>query len=112
MASSERDLDEVHGGSGASESVRTLPGAATPHEARAMIRAGQWSGYTAGFAPGFAQANLAILPRALAYDFLLFCVRNPKPCPILDVTDAGSPVPRLAAPGADLRTDLPGYRVF
>jgi uncharacterized protein YcsI (UPF0317 family) len=77
-----------------------------------MIRAGQWSGYTAGFAPGFAQANLAILPRALAYDFLLFCVRNPKPCPILDVTDAGSPVPRLAAPGADLRTDLPGYRVF
>src|SRR3954471_10522216 len=112
MASPERNLDEVQGGSAESESARSLPGAATPHEARAMIRAGQWSGYTAGFAPGFAQANLAILPRALAYDFLLFCVRNPKPCPLLDVTDAGSPIPRLAAPGADLRTDAPRYRIY
>ena len=86
--------------------------ALTPAEARATMRDGRWTGITAGLAPAFAQANLVILPRDLAYDFLLFCVRNPKPCPLLDVTDAGSPVPQLAAPGADLRTDLPRYRVY
>ncbi|MGH7368422.1 MAG: putative hydro-lyase, partial [Candidatus Rokuibacteriota bacterium] len=47
-----------------------------------------------------------------AYDFLLFCQRNPKPCPLLDVTEAGSPEPALVAPGADLRVDLPRYRVY
>ncbi len=84
----------------------------SPAEARTLMRTGEWTGITPGIAPGYAQANLAVLPRELAYDFLLFCVRNPKPCPLLDVTDAGSPVPRLAAPGADLRTDLPRYRVY
>lgn len=83
-----------------------------PAEARALMRAGEWTGVTAGLAPGFAQANLVILPRELAYDFLLFCVRNPKPSPLIDVTEPGSPVPALAAPGADLRTDLPAYRVY
>jgi uncharacterized protein YcsI (UPF0317 family) len=58
------------------------------------------------------QANLVVLPREDAYDFLLFCVRNPKPCPLIDVTDTGSPVPLRAAPEADLRTDLPRYRVW
>lgn len=67
---------------------------------------------TAGLAPGFAQANLAVLPRADAYDFLLFCQRNPKPCPLLEVTEPGSPVPEGVAPEADLRTDLPRYRIF
>src|SRR5262245_20841984 len=86
--------------------------ALAPAEARALMRAGQWTGPTAGTAAGFAQANLVVLPREQAYDFLLFCVRNPKPCPLLDVTDAGSPVARLAAPEADLRTDLPRYRVY
>lgn len=55
---------------------------------------------------------MAILPRELAFDFLLFCMRNPKPCPVLDVTDPGSPIPRVAAPEADLRTDVPLYRVY
>jgi uncharacterized protein YcsI (UPF0317 family) len=86
--------------------------ALSPAEARTRMRDGRWTGVTAGLAPGFGQANLVILPRELAYDFLLFCVRNPKPCPVLDVTDAGSPIPRLAAPDADLRTDLPRYRVY
>jgi uncharacterized protein YcsI (UPF0317 family) len=58
------------------------------------------------------QANLVIVPRELAFDFLLFCQRNPKPCPLLDVTEPGCPEPRLVAPGADLRTDLPRYRVY
>jgi uncharacterized protein YcsI (UPF0317 family) len=67
---------------------------------------------TSGLAPGFAQANLVILPRELASDFLLFCQRNPKPCPVLDVTEPGSAIPQRAAPEADLRTDLPRYRVW
>jgi hypothetical protein len=67
---------------------------------------------TAGLAPGFVQANLAVLPRDAAYDFLLFCQRNPRPCPLIEVTDAGSPEPVGVAPGADLRTDLPRYRIY
>lgn len=81
-------------------------------ELRAAIRRGEYTQPTPGLAPGYAQANLAILPQKYAFDFLLFCLRNPKPCPVLDVTEPGSPVPRLAAPGADLRTDLPRYRVW
>ena len=53
-----------------------------------------------------------IVRRELAYDFLLFCQRNPKPCPLLDVTDPGSFEPRHAAPGADIRTDFPRYRIY
>ncbi len=86
--------------------------AMTAREARTRMRQGEWSTSTAGIAPGVAQANLVVLPRDLAYDFLLFCMRNPQPCPVLDVTDHGSPVPRRAAPEADLRTDLPRYRVY
>ena len=53
-----------------------------------------------------------ILKKSLAFDFLLFCLRNPKPCPVLDITEAGDPEPRSIAPGADIRTDLPLYRIF
>ena len=69
-------------------------------------------GPTPGLAMGFVQANLVILPQADAFDFLRFCQRNPRPCPVLDVTDVGDPEPRNIAPGADLRTDLPAYRIF
>src|SRR5690606_3748157 len=79
---------------------------------RAHIRSGAYSGDTMGVADGHVQANLVILPRAAAFEFLVFCQRNPKPCPLLDVTLPGSPVPELLAPGADLRTDVPRYRVF
>jgi len=79
---------------------------------RGQARAGELTGPTAGMALGVVQANLVVVPRELAYDFLLFCQRNPKPCPLLDVTDVGSPEPRLVAPGADVRTDLPGYCVY
>jgi uncharacterized protein YcsI (UPF0317 family) len=81
-----------------------------PAEARARFRAGLRVP-TAGWAPGVAQANMIIVPRDYAYETLLFCQRNPKPCPLLDVTDTGSPFTALAA-GADLRTDLPLYRVW
>jgi uncharacterized protein YcsI (UPF0317 family) len=83
-----------------------------PSAVRAAIRAGEWKGTTAGVAPGRVQANLVVLPEAMAYDFLRFCVANPKPCPVLEVTEAGSAEPALSAPGADLRTDVPRYRVF
>ena len=58
------------------------------------------------------QANLAIVPERDAFDFMRFCHRNPKPCPLLDVTEPGDPEPRIVAPGADLRTDLGGYRIY
>jgi uncharacterized protein YcsI (UPF0317 family) len=85
---------------------------ASPRDLRLRMRRGEWQAPTAGLAPGFAQANLVVVSREIAYDFLVFCQRNPKPCPLIDVTDPGSPEPAFAAPGADLRTDLPRYRVY
>lgn len=85
---------------------------AQPQAVRALIRDGQWRRPTAGLCRGYVQANLVVLPQELAYDFLLFCQRNPKPCPLLEVTDTGSYEPRLTTPGADLRRDLPRYRIY
>ncbi len=85
---------------------------ATGTEVRAACRRGELSGPTPGLALGFVQANLVILPREWAFDFLLFCQRNPKPCPLLDVTEPGDPIPRAVAPSANLQTDLPAYRVW
>ncbi len=79
---------------------------------RAEIRSGNHSGVTSGQAMGHVQANLVIVPQDAAFDFLLFCQRNPKPCPLLEVIEAGSVEPGRTAPGADIRTDLPRYRVF
>lgn len=81
-------------------------------QARERIRSGEHAGPTGGMAPGFVQTNLVILPEEYAFDFLKFCVRNPRPCPVLEVTDAGSPTPPVMAPEADLRTDVPKYRVY
>src|SRR5262245_11920758 len=83
-----------------------------PRDIRADVRAGRLSGVTAGLGAGFVQANLAVLQREVAYDFLLFSQRNPRPCPLLEVTDVGSPEPVGVAPGADLRTDIPRYRIY
>src|SRR5436305_6028535 len=85
---------------------------ATGAEIRRRARTGELTGATAGLALGFVQANLVVVPRELAFDFLLFCQRNPKPCPLLDVTEPGSPEPVLVAIGADVRTDVPRYRVY
>lgn len=81
-------------------------------EARSLIRSGEYAGPTGGIARGHVQTNLVVLPESYAFDFLKFCVRNPRSCPVLEVTDAGSPVPLSMAPGADLRTDVPRYRVY
>ncbi len=83
----------------------------SPAELRRKIRAGEHTGNTSGLAPGFVQCNIVILPAACAHDFLHFCQLNPKPCPLLAVGDPGNPT--LPALGQiDIRTDLPGYRVF
>ncbi|HLJ97160.1 MAG TPA: putative hydro-lyase [Gemmataceae bacterium] len=84
----------------------------TGAEVRRAAACGQLTGPTPGLALGYVQANLVIVPRELAFDFLLFCQRNPKPCPVLAVTEPGDAEPRTIAPGADLRTDLPRYRVY
>jgi uncharacterized protein YcsI (UPF0317 family) len=85
---------------------------ATGAEVRRRARSGELTGPTPGLALGHVQANLVVVPRELAFDFLLFCHRNPRPCPLLDVTEPGSPEPVTVAPGADLRTDVPCYRVY
>lgn len=87
------------------------PIAETGHAARRLARAG-YAGTTAGLAPGYVQGNLVVLPQDLAADFLRFCARNPRPCPVIGIGEPGDP--RLAALGEDLdlRTDLPRYRVW
>jgi uncharacterized protein YcsI (UPF0317 family) len=85
---------------------------ASPREIREAVRRGEFTGTSRGMAPGHAQVSIVVLPRTEAYDFLLFSQRNPKPCPLLEVLDEGSFESRFVAPGADVRTDLPRYRVY
>ncbi|TAD87790.1 MAG: putative hydro-lyase [Alphaproteobacteria bacterium] len=80
--------------------------------ARLMCRSGQYTETSAGLAPGLVQGNLVILPESFAHDFLRFCIANPKPCPVLGVTDVGSPMLPALGQDLDVRTDLPRYRVW
>ena len=84
----------------------------SPKQVRELIRKGELVQPTSGMCRGHIQANLAVVPKDLAFDFLLFAQRNPKPCPILDVTDVGDPEPKLMAKGANLIYDIPKYRVY
>ena len=80
--------------------------------ARATIRSGAFTGHTSGLAEGHVQGNVVILPSALANDFLRYCQRNPKPCPLLAVSEPGQALlPSLGA-DVDIRTDVPRYRVW
>ncbi len=86
----------------------------SPVEARQQFRAGLIQP-TSGWSAGFAQANLISMPQDLAYDFLLFAQRNPKPCPILEVLNAGETFGGIFgsnATEADIRTDAPQYRIY
>jgi uncharacterized protein YcsI (UPF0317 family) len=92
--------------------MQTAGRAATGVAVRLMIRKGDHIGPTSGLAPGFVQANLAILPQSAAEDFLRFCELNPKPCPLVGVAAAGEwRIPALGE-NLDIRTDLPRYRVW
>jgi uncharacterized protein YcsI (UPF0317 family) len=86
--------------------------AAEAARCRSLIRREIHTGPTAGLASGCVQANLMILPQSLAHEFLLFCQRNPKPCPLLAVTQAGDfSLPSLGH-DIDIRRDIPQYRVW
>lgn len=84
----------------------------TPYELRELIAQGAWTRPTSGVLDDYQQANLAVVPRAYAYDFLLFCTRNPKSCPVIAVTEPGSPFIEGQQAPIDLRTMLPRYRVW
>lgn len=81
-------------------------------DVRAAIRTGAYAGQTSGLAAGKLQCNLAILPERYALDFLRFCLRNPKPCPIVGVSDTGNPFLPTLGHDIDIRHDVPKYRVF
>lgn len=80
--------------------------------ARLSARCGELTGPTANLAPGYVQVNLAILPAALADDFLRFCQRNPRSCPLIGVAEPGAHhIPALGA-DLDVRSDAPRYRIW
>ncbi len=83
-----------------------------PADLRRLIRKGELTGPTTGMCNGYAQGNLVVLPKALAWDFLLFCQRNPKACPLLEVADAGERTFAKFGKGSDIATDIPRYRVY
>lgn len=85
---------------------------ATAADVRRAIRSGSYTGHTSGLAAGKLQCNLAILPAAFALDFLRFCQRNPKPCPVVGVGDTGNPYLFTLGQDIDIRSDVSMYRVF
>ncbi|HJV60566.1 MAG TPA: putative hydro-lyase [Albitalea sp.] len=95
--------------------------ATTPHnqpvdpavrQAREQIREGMYASHTSGIARDHVQGNVVILPKALADDFLRYCQRNPKPCPVLAVSEPGDPMLPTLGADIDIRTDVPRYRVW
>ena len=97
---------------GVSDGVWAQMLSASPVEARHLIRSGAFTAPTSGLCPGYAQANLIVLPKEQAYDFLLFAQRNPKPCPLLEVTEVGAREATICASDCDIATDFPRYRIY
>lgn len=93
-------------------SSRTRPSYSDPRAVRLAARSGGFRGHTGNLALGYVQGNLVVLPKAYAADFLLFCQRNPKPCPLIGVSDAGDPHIPVLGRDLDIRTDIPLYRVW
>ena len=81
-------------------------------DVRMGSRSGDFAQPTSGAAPDIVQTNVAILPKSLAFEFLVFCQRNPKPCPVIEVLEAGQTEAVLSAPDSDIRSDVPMYRVY
>lgn len=97
---------------GVADDVWTQMLTASPQQARHLIREGGFTAPTSGLCPGYAQANLIVLPKEQAYDFLLFAQRNPKPCPLLEVTEVGARQATICAQDCDIATDFPRYRIY
>jgi uncharacterized protein YcsI (UPF0317 family) len=83
-----------------------------PQRIRALIRSGEITGSSRGLALGYVQCNLVILPRDWAYDFLVYCQRNQRACPVMEIGDPGDPVPHRLAPDGDIRTDVARYAIW
>jgi uncharacterized protein YcsI (UPF0317 family) len=94
-----------------SDSYELLKSLALP-EQRAAIRSGNYCSHTAGLGQGYLQANLAIMPEAYALDFMRYCQRNPKPCPLTGVSDTGNPMMTTMGRDIDIRTDVPAYNIY
>ena len=94
------------------QNVAHQSGFQSAYEARQAIRRGDWARHTSGLAPRNAQCNLVILPESLSGDFLRFCQRNPKPCPLLAVSEPGDPALPTLGRDIDIRHDVPLYRVW
>lgn len=90
---------------------QTLKASSLP-QVRASIRSGDYRSHTAGLGKGYLQANLAIIPETYALDFMRFCQRNPKPCPLTGVTDTGNPKMMTAGADIDIRSDVPAYNIY
>lgn len=90
------------------ENLRDIP----PSRMRELIRKNEWIQSTSGVSSGYIQANIVILHADVAFEFMQFCIRNPKSCPLLDVTDIGSSKPMFLSANANLKTDLGKYRVY
>ena len=89
-----------------------FPAGLSAQAARQAIRQGQWTGHTSGLADGHVQGNVVILPEALAHDFLRYCQRNPKPCPLLAVSEPGEAKLPALGQDIDICSDVPRYRVW
>lgn len=99
----------------APESDRTTafaPASLTPYEARLLFRSGQYTGYTSDFCTGYIQANLGVLPHEYADEFVTYCQRNAKACPLIAIGDVGDPMLSMLGKDLDIRTDVPRYRVY
>lgn len=93
------------------ELYETLKAMSLP-QLRSVIRAGEYTSHTAGLGRGHLQANLAIMPQAYALDFMRYCQRNPKPCPLTGVSDTGNPMMFTMGRDIDIRTDVSAYNIF
>jgi uncharacterized protein YcsI (UPF0317 family) len=82
------------------------------HELRLAIRAGEHTGHTSGYAQGHVQCNLMILPKDWAMEFMGFCQKNPKPCPLITTSEPGDPMLPALGEDVDVRTDVSSYRIF
>lgn len=78
---------------------------------RERIRSGEHQGTTSGISGDKVQANVVILPRKYAFDFLLFAMRNKKAVPIIEVLEDGR-YESVYAKGSDVRTDVPKYNIY
>ena len=87
-------------------------GEASPAQVRGLIRRGEITGQTGGMALGYMQGNLAILSADLALEFARFCQRNPKPCPLVGISDTGDPMLRTLGKDIDIRSDISSYNVY